>query len=131
VTPDDKALVDQARTARERAYAPYSRFRVGAALRSRDGQVFTGVNVENASYPVGTCAERAALGAAVTAGATEFDAIAVACDGDAPCTPCGMCRQALYEFAPHLVVLAAREGGEPVRYDLGDDLLPHGFRLTD
>lgn len=123
----DQELVDAARRVQERAYAPYSRFRVGAALRAGDGRVYTGVNIENASYPAGFCAERSALAAAVTAGARQFDRIAVVCDGEAPCTPCGICRQALYELAPELVVIAAGSGGTTATYSLARDLLPHGF----
>jgi cytidine deaminase len=120
-------LLAAARKAQERAYAPYSRFRVGAALRAVDGRVFTGVNIENASYPAGICAERSALAAAVSAGVRAFDELAVVGDGDGPCTPCGICRQALYEFAPGLPVIAAGTDGSIARYTLGPDLLPHGF----
>ncbi|HUH07855.1 MAG TPA: cytidine deaminase [Egibacteraceae bacterium] len=133
MTFDESALVDQAREAQLRAYAPYSGFRVGAALLAAGGRVFTGANVENAAYPVTICAERAALPAAVAAGERDFVALAVVGDGDGPCTPCGMCRQALFEFAPDLVVLAAGTTGAVARYVLGRDLLPDGFgpqRLT-
>lgn len=121
-------LVEHARAARGHAYAPYSGFRVGAALSVPDGRVFTGVNVESASSPAGICAERAALAAAVTAGARELVALAVAGGGTQPCVPCGLCRQALHELAPDLQVLAAGEVGEAVSYVLGRDLLPHAFR---
>lgn len=129
----DQELLEAARLVRRGAYAPYSRFRVGAALRAGDGRVFTGVNIENASYPAGICAERAALAGAVTAGARQFDRIAVVCDGAGPCPPCGICRQVLFEFAPDLVVLAGGADGSVARYVLGADLLPDGFgpeRLT-
>lgn len=121
-------LVEQARAVRANAHAPYSGFAVGAALLAGGGRVFLGVNVESAAYPAGVCAERAALAAAVTAGARVLEAIAVAGGGEEPCVPCGMCRQALYELAPDLEVLAAGEVGQPVTYVLGRDLLPHPFR---
>jgi homotetrameric cytidine deaminase len=124
---DEGSLVAAAREARAGAYAPYSGFRVGAALLATDGRVFTGANVENASSPAGICAERVALSQAVVAGAREFAAIAVAADGDGPCTPCGLCRQTLHEFAPDLLVLAAGAAGAPARYVLARDLLPAGF----
>lgn len=120
-------LMDHAREARGRAYAPYSEFAVGAALRSADGQVVIGVNVENAASPAGICAERAALAAAVSRGIRDFDAIAVAAGGSEPCLPCGTCLQSLAEFAPDLEVLAAGESGGAVRYVLDRDLLPHPF----
>ena len=126
---DQAALVDRARRVRTNAHAPYSGFAVGAALLTTDGQVFLGVNVESAAFPAGTCAERAALAAAVTAGASDLAAIAVAGEGGAPCVPCGVCRQALYELAPHLTVLAAGAEGDPVVYDLARDLLPDAFDL--
>lgn len=123
------ALVEQARAVRVNAYAPRSGFAVGAALLAADGQVFLGVNVENAASPAGMCAERAALAAAVTAGISGLVAIAVAGEGAGPCVPCGMCRQALHELAPDLAVYAAGAVGPAVTYHLGRDLLPHAFRL--
>ena len=124
---DEDALLGAAREVRQRAYAPYSGFRVGAALLDADGRVWLGANVENAAYPVTICAERTALPEAVVAGARDFVALAVVCDGDGPCTPCGMCRQVLYEFAPDLLVVCAGADGRRVRYVLGRDLLPDGF----
>jgi len=129
VTVDHAALVEQARAVRIHAHAPYSGYGVGAALAAGGGQVYLGVNVESAAYPAGICAERAALGAAVTAGARDLVTLAVAGSGDQPCVPCGVCRQALHELAPDLEVLAAGDVGKPVRYVLGRDLLPHAFRL--
>jgi cytidine deaminase len=120
-------LLAAARSAREQAYAPYSGFRVGAALLAEDGRVFMGANVENAAWSPSICAERAALPAAVVAGARSFTTIAVVGEGDGPTTPCGVCRQVLYEFAPDLVVIAAGETGQTARYVLSRDLLPHGF----
>ena len=131
---DEAALVEAASAAREIAYAPYSGFRVGCALLTADGHVFTGANVENAAYGSTICAERVALPAAVVAGARDFLALAVVGDGDGPCTPCGACRQVLFEFAPDLLVIAGGADGAVARYVLGRDLLPDGFgpaRLED
>ena len=105
---DWDALVMAAWQARESAYAPYSKFPVGAALLASDGRIFIGCNVENLSYGLTTCAERVALGAAVAAGAREFLAIAVVADTGVPISPCGACRQVLAEFAVPLVVAANR-----------------------
>lgn len=124
--PELLELVEAAAAVRERAYAPYSGFRVGAALRTASGMVVLGVNVENASYPVGCCAERSAVCAAVTAGEREFQAIAIVTDAEQPAAPCGLCRQNLCEFGLDLeVVLASERGGlwhAPLR-----DLLPRAF----
>jgi cytidine deaminase len=108
---DDEALIALALEVRVRAHAPYSRFQVGAVLRTPDGRVYTGVNVENASYPVGCCAERTALGTAVTAGDTRFDTVVVATSAPVPVMPCGMCAQALHEFAPDARVIAVTADG--------------------
>jgi len=120
----DGALAEAAFKAREAAYVPYSGYRVGAALRDRAGRVFTGCNVENVSYGLTNCAERTALFKAVSEGAREFDAIAIAAEGTAP-WPCGACRQVLSEFAPGLRVLVAWEGGR--EETTLEALLPHSF----
>ena len=124
---DEAALVEAASRARELAYAPYSNFRVGAALLADDGRIFTGANVENAAYGSTLCAERVVMPAAVVAGVRDFSALAVVGDGDGPTTPCGACRQVLFEFAPDLLVLAGGGDGATARYRLGPDLLPDGF----
>jgi len=120
---DDQELVRLAQAARERAYAPYSHYAVGAALLTASGQVFTGCNVENAAYMT-ICAERTAIVKAVSEGQREFTAIAVATrDGG---SPCGVCRQAMREFAPHLRVLLTDDAGHVRQFTL-DQLLPESF----
>ena len=108
------------------AYAPYSTFHVGAALLTEDGQVIAGCNVENASYPAGTCAERAAIGAAVAAGHQRFRAVFISTAADTPTPPCGVCRQVLAEFGMDLIVIARTTQGAEARWVLAD-LLPHPF----
>jgi cytidine deaminase len=100
-------LIAAARQVRENAYAPYSRFQVGAALRTTSGRIFCGCNVENLSYGLTVCAERAAVFAAIAAGETKFEAIAVVADSVQPVTPCGACRQVLAEFSSDLQVCSA------------------------
>ena len=122
----DKELLAAAKTAKEGAYVPYSHFRVGAALLGKSGKVYTGANVENAAYSVTCCAERTALFKAVTEGERDFDAIAVTSDSDDLTYPCGVCRQALYEFSPELNVLASNNDLEYDKTTL-EKLLPHAF----
>lgn len=122
------ALIEEARAAMSGAHAPYSGFRVGAALLVKDGRVFVGANVENASLGLSICAERVAACNAVVSGARDFEALAVVCTSKEPCMPCGACRQFLAEFAPKLVIVAAGEQGDPVTSSL-DELLPAAFKL--
>ncbi len=127
--PADTArdLLDRAREVRARAYAPYSGFTVGAALLAEDGRVFTGVNVENASYGLTNCAERVAVGKAVSEGVRRFRAVAVVGpEDDQPCAPCGACRQVLHEFGPALLVLTP-DGRGGFRAATAADLLPGAF----
>jgi cytidine deaminase len=124
-------LIERARAVRANAHAPYSKYQVGAALRCQTGQVFTGVNVENCAFPSSMCAERTALGAAVSAGCRKFDCIVIVTEADAqgrPATPCGACRQALSEFGLDLrIVLVTPRGGDQIEFILRD-LLPGAFR---
>ena len=123
----EQRLVAAARAVRERAYAPYSGFRVGAALLDEAGRVHAGCNVENAAYPQSQCAEASAIGALVAAGGRRITAVAVAGEGAAPVTPCGGCRQRLREFAAGSTpVLVADPSGLRLRTTLGE-LLPHAF----
>ncbi|HSR87603.1 MAG TPA: cytidine deaminase [Pontiella sp.] len=128
MNPDE--LIKAARKALNRAHAPYSGYRVGAALLCPDGTVFTGCNVENASYGLTNCAERTAVFSAVAAGRTAFSAIAIAASGEPAPFPCGACRQVLAEFcAPEFAIHIARaEGYETI--SLGE-LLPHTFGASD
>ena len=119
------SLISAARSAQQRAYAPYSNFRVGAALESSDGAVFLGCNVENASYGLTICAERAAVCAAVSAGVTRFRRAVVVSDVDPPAAPCGACRQVLAEFGLDLPIDGVGSKGT-VRWRLSD-LLPAAF----
>lgn len=121
------ALLAAARAARQHAYAPYSRFRVGAAVLDDSGRVHAGCNVENAAYPEGVCAEAGALSAMVLAGGRRAVALVVVGSGSVPVTPCGGCRQKLREFgAPDMPVLVADEHAWRARFQLGQ-LLPDSF----
>ena len=128
--PADSVLDDlfaAALAARKKAYAPYSRFSVGAAVRGGSGRVYAGCNVENAAYPVGTCAEAGAIAAMISGGDTVLTEALVLADASDPVTPCGACRQRLAEFAgSDTPVHAARPDGVRKTYTLGA-LLPHGF----
>jgi cytidine deaminase len=131
LAPALQALVDAARDARERAWAPYSNFKVGAALLARDGRTFAGCNVENASYGLANCAERTALFAAIAAGCKpgDFTHLAVVGDTPEPIAPCGACRQVMLELGgPALVVVLANLRGRCNRTTAGE-LLPGAFHL--
>lgn len=134
---EQELLVQEARAAMGRAYAPYSHYAVGAAVLADDGRIFSGVNVENASYPLSICAERTAVGVAVAAGVRVIRMVAVASGGNPAATPCGACRQVLAEFhAPlsetqsqedsSMLVLVTGQDGRVERYRL-EDLLPYSF----
>lgn len=123
----DKELLEAALVARERAYAPYSKFLVGAAVRAASGKIYTGCNIENASYGLTVCAERNALFSAVGAGEREFTALCVVGDTEAPISPCGACRQVMAEFKVKRIILANLKG-DVKEYTL-DELLPLSFDL--
>jgi cytidine deaminase len=126
MTPDDgERLVTAAAAARKNAYAPYSQFRVGAALLLPDGRLSCGCNVENASFGLAVCAERNAVAAAVGTGARRFSALAVVTDARPPASPCGACRQVLSEFGDFPVILANTAGDRVVTSV--SQLLPHAF----
>ena len=124
-------IVSAARKARESAYAPYSDYRVGAAIATADGRIFTGCNVENASYGATVCAERNAIGAMVVAGASKPVACAIVTGGSKPGTPCGMCRQVLVEFTRDMpvVLVAETPNGDVRRETTLADLMPEVFEL--
>jgi cytidine deaminase len=127
MTPEK--LIELAKEAMTHAYAPYSGYKVGAALLCADGTVYTGCNVENGAYSACICAERTAMVKAVSEGKRRFRRIAVAARTREYCVPCGECRQMMNEFSPDMEVICMNEQGEDMTLPLSA-LLPHGFRLT-
>jgi cytidine deaminase len=126
ITREEKqSLIDLAKEARRRAYVPYSRYPVGAALRTKSGRIYTGVNVENAAYPQTMCAERVAIFKAVSEGETEFEVIAVVTNNGG--SPCGGCRQVMAEFGLETIVLFADGNGTLTKETTVNDLLPEAF----
>ncbi len=126
---DVAALLQEAGKAQQISYSPYSRFKVGAALLGKSGQVYTGTNIENSSYGLSICAERTALFNAINQGEREFQAIAVKGSGKGYIYPCGACLQVLAEFAPQLQIIVGNEQDEWEDYLLSD-LLPQAFKLS-
>lgn len=124
----DRELIKISEKAQEFAYVPYSKFKVGAALLCRDGSVYTGCNIENATYGATNCAERTAVFKAVSEGKRDFTAIAITSSGKDLTFPCGICRQVLSEFAPEIKVILEDEKGELHTFMLSE-LLPHSFTL--
>ncbi|HZK32925.1 MAG TPA: cytidine deaminase [Tissierellaceae bacterium] len=124
-----KLLIEKALEAKKKAYAPYSKFRVGAAILTEDSKIYTGCNIEIASYSPTICAERTAIFKAVSEGHKDIKAIAVVGDGDMT-FPCGVCRQVLREFGPKAKVIIANSVDEYEEYSL-EDLLPHSFGPED
>ena len=124
----DEDLLEAAKKSRMQSYSPYSHFAVGAAALA-NGKVYGGCNIENASYPVGICAERVAMAKAVADGAREIEALAVVADTPAPCTPCGMCRQMMAEFHVHRIILGNMGGAKQVLRM--EELLPGAFAGED
>jgi cytidine deaminase len=123
--PED-SLRKAAFEAMENAYAPYSGFRVGAAISTRDGKIVPGANIENSAYGNTICAETLAVCAAVSQGLKHFDSIAIATEADQPTPPCGACRQVLNEFAPEIGITSYTRDGKSASWTLGE-LLPHAF----
>src|SRR6266508_1933808 len=123
--PEKQTLIDLANTARQHAYAPYSNYPVGSALRTKTGRIFTGVNVENAAYPQTMCAERVAIFKAVSEGEKEFEVITVVTDNGG--SPCGGCRQVMAEFGLDTIVLMADGNGRIVKETTVKELLPEAF----
>lgn len=123
---DEESLIKAALEARLKAYAPYSSFKVGAALLCEDGRVFTGANVENAVYGLSICAERVAAAKAAAEGCRDFETLVVVADGPTPCPPCGACRQFLAEFGDETVVIMVNLSGEISRSTV-KELLPLAF----
>ena len=123
-------LVKEAEKARKRAYTPYSKFKVGAAILSADGKIFTGCNIENASFGMSVCAERVAIFKAISEGSTKFEAIAVVGDTDKPCSPCGACRQVISEFGEDIPLIMANLKGDIKIKKIGE-LLPEAFGKRD
>ncbi len=126
---DAGCLIKEARKAQENSYSPYSGFKVGAALLSKSGLIYTGTNIENSSYGLSVCAERTALFNAVNNGETNFSAIAISSSGPDYVYPCGACLQVLAEFASDLQVIVSNEQDEFKKYLLSD-LLPQAFKLS-
>jgi cytidine deaminase len=126
---EKQALIDLANEARRRAYAPYSHYAVGAALRTKNGHLYTGVNIENAAYPTTICAERVAVFKAISEGEREFDVIAVVTDNGG--SPCGSCRQVLAEFGLDTLVLIADGRGRLIKQTSVKELLPEAFTPSD
>ena len=122
----EKKLIEQAETAREKAVAPYSKFKVGAALATKSGTIYTGCNIENASYGLTMCAERVAVFKAVSEGERDFAGIAVVADTDELTPPCGPCRQIIHEFCGDIPVILANLKGETETVPM-NELLPRAF----
>jgi cytidine deaminase len=122
-------LIQEAIQAAEFAYAPYSSFKVGACILTKSGKIFTGCNIENASYGATNCAERTAVFKAVSEGETEFEKIAVVNSKGGLTQPCGICRQVLSEFMPKGTVLLQDENGSIINYDMEIQILPNAFKL--
>lgn len=122
----DTQLIQMAIDAQKNSYSPYSNYKVGAAVLCKDGKVFTGANIENASYPCGICAERVAMAKAISEGNMNFVKIAIAGSSKELCTPCGLCRQFMFEFSPALKVLCSNNKGQYKEHELSS-LLPLGF----
>lgn len=127
---DKRQLIKKALEAKEKSYAPYSNFHVGAALLTKDGKIYTGCNIESASYTPTNCAERTAIFKAVSEGEREFEAIAIVGDSEGYTYPCGVCRQVIREFGKDIKIIIAKSEYDYKEYDL-KDLLPYSFGPED
>ena len=127
---EKEKLIELAKSVRKRAYVPYSNFAVGAVVVSKKGEVYTGCNVENASYGLTVCAERNAIFKAVTEGEREFSLLVVVGDTEGPCMPCGACRQVIREFGSDIKIIAANLSGESKETTIAE-LLPEAFDYND
>lgn len=127
---NEKELLKLASEARKNSYSPYSKFRVGAALLTKSGKIYTGCNIENATYGATCCAERTAIYKAISEGEKEFEAIAVQGDNDGLTFPCGICRQVMSEFSPNIQIVLGDNDGNIKRFEL-EQLLPHAFYKQD
>lgn len=123
-------LIKAAAQARKNAYAPYSKFTVGAAVVGGSGKTYTGCNVENSSFGATICAERVAIGQAIAAGETKITQVAIIASSKEPCTPCGICRQVISEFGPQAEIICASEDGRKIEKYTIKELLPHSFDRT-
>jgi cytidine deaminase len=119
-------LINNAKSARQLSYSPYSKFKVGAALKTKNGRIFTGCNIENSSYGLSICAEREAVFKAISAGEKDLDTIAVVTDSNKLLTPCGACRQVIWEFSKDMTIIVANLKGEKKEFKI-KELLAHPF----
>lgn len=129
VNKKEKLLIEEAKKAKEKAYAPYSNFKVGAALLTKSGKIYTGCNIENASYGATVCAERVAIFKAVSEGDKEFEAIAVYTDTEKLAFPCALCRQVMYEFSPDIKIISANRNTHEIK--TLKELFPYPFGPKD
>lgn len=130
VNENYKKLIKEAEKARKKAYTPYSKFKVGAAILSSDGKIFTGCNIENASFGLTVCAERVAILKAISEGSSKFEAIAIVGDTDRPCSPCGACRQVISEFGEDIKIIMSNLEGD-IKIKKVRELLPEAFNKND
>ncbi len=130
VNENYEKLIKVAEKARKRAYTPYSKFKVGAAILTSDGKIFTGCNIENASFGLTVCAERVAILKAISEGSSKFEAIAIVGDTDRPCSPCGACRQVISEFGKDIKIIMSNLEGD-IKIKKVRELLPEAFNKND
>ncbi|MGB9840495.1 cytidine deaminase [Thermovenabulum sp.] len=129
LTIKERDLISKALEAKDKAYAPYSKFKVGAAILTKEGKIYTGCNIENASFGLTVCAERVALFKALSEGERRIETLAVIADVDEPVSPCGACRQVILELAKGAKILLSNKDGSRVIKTTPEELLPYGFTL--